>query len=77
MWTIISRDNCPHCENAKELLTSLGHHYTEHNLETNSSKWVLSLMKEANLKTVPQVFNHYGTRVGGYSELRELLVKGY
>lgn len=77
MWTIISRNNCPHCENAKKLLTSLGHSYTEYNLQDGQNKWLLSLMKESNLKTVPQVFNHFGSRIGGYSELRELLVEGY
>lgn len=47
--------------------------YVEYNIETDSSRWVLSLMKEADFKTVPQIFSSDGTHIGGYTDLREFL----
>jgi glutaredoxin len=47
--------------------------YVTYNVEEASSKWVLSLMKEANIKTVPQIFAHDGNLVGGFRELETLM----
>jgi len=47
--------------------------YVTYNVEEPSSRWVLSLMKEANIKTVPQVFAHDGNLVGGFRELETLM----
>jgi glutaredoxin len=33
----------------------------------------LTLIKEAGMTTVPQIFNPQGDHIGGYTELKELL----
>ena len=47
--------------------------YVEYNIETDSSRWILTLMKKTDLKTVPQIFSSDGTHIGGYTDLREFL----
>ena len=73
MYTIITRNNCKYCDMAKALLKDRGINYTTYNIEEGSSKWVLSLMKEANIKTVPQIFASNGSLVGGYRDLESLV----
>lgn len=72
MYTIITRNDCKYCDKAKVLLKDRGIQFTIYNIEEGSSRWILSLMKEANIKTVPQVFATNGSLVGGYRELEEL-----
>ena len=74
MWIVITRDQCNFCDTAKALLKGKGYSYTEYNVQSPSSKWVLSLLKQANIKTVPQIFNPNGTHIGGYTELKEYLL---
>lgn len=76
MWIVITRDQCNFCDTAKALLKGKGYSYTEYNVQSPSSKWVLSLLKQANIKTVPQIFNPNGTHIGGYTELKEYLIEG-
>ena len=73
MYIIITRDQCNFCDAAKTLLRGLKESYTVYNVQTNSSKWILTLLKEADIKTVPQVFAPDGKRIGGYRELVEYL----
>jgi glutaredoxin len=73
MYTMITRNNCKYCDKAKALLKSNGINFTTYNVEEGSSKWVLSLMKEANIKTVPQIFASNGSLVGGYRDLESLV----
>jgi glutaredoxin len=73
MYTVITRNNCKYCDKSKELLKLNSIPYVTYNIEEVSSKWVLSLMKEASLFTVPQVFASDGGLIGGYRELEELL----
>lgn len=73
MYTIITRNDCKYCEKAKAILDLDKISYVSYNVEDNSSRWVLSLMKEACLKTVPQIFAHDGNYVGGYRELELVL----
>jgi len=73
MYTIITRDQCNFCDSAKALLKGAGQGYTEYNVQSPSSKWVLTLLKQAGHKTVPQIFDSDGTHIGGYSELVEYL----
>jgi len=73
MYTVITRNQCNFCDTAKALLKGAGQGYTEYNVQSDSSKWVLTLMKQAGLKTVPQIFSSNGTHIGGYTELKELL----
>ncbi len=73
MYTIITREQCNFCDVAKTMLRSKGLPYTEYNVHSHSSKWVLTLLKRTSLTTVPQIFNPSGDLVGGCSELKELL----
>ena len=69
MYTIITRNNCKYCDKAKAMLDLDKINYVVVNIESPPSKWVLSLMKEANIKTVPQVFATDGSLIGGFREL--------
>ncbi|MDB4215763.1 glutaredoxin [bacterium] len=73
MYTVITRNQCNFCDTAKALLKGAGQGYTEYNVQSDSSKWVLTLMKQAGLKTVPQIFSSDGTHIGGYTELKQLI----
>ncbi len=69
MYTIITRNDCKYCEKAKDMLDLDKVNYVVFNIESPTNKWVLSLMKEANIKTVPQVFATDGSLIGGFREL--------
>jgi len=73
MYTMITRNNCKYCDKAKVMLDLDKIPYVTYNVEEPSSRWVLSLMKEANIKTVPQIFAHDGNLVGGFRELETLM----
>jgi glutaredoxin len=75
MYTIITRNQCNFCDTAKKLLEASNQGYTEYNIQSESSKWVLSLLKQANITTVPQIFSTSGEHIGGYAELKNLLDK--
>jgi glutaredoxin len=47
--------------------------YTSYTLNSPSSKWLLTLIKDAGMTTLPQIFNPTGEHIGGYTELKELL----
>jgi len=74
MYTVITRDQCNFCDVAKALLKSAGQQYVEYNVQSPSSKWVLTLLKEAGITTVPQVFGPKGELIGGYTELKKLII---
>ena len=71
MHTIITRDQCNFCDAAKALLKGANLPYTEYNVQSASSKWVLTLIKQAGHTTVPQIFDSKGTYIGGYTELTQ------
>tara|TARA_R110000744_G_scaffold117379_4_gene219422 strand:+ start:195 stop:440 length:246 start_codon:yes stop_codon:yes gene_type:complete len=73
MYTLITRTDCEYCDKAKVLLKAKGVIFTTYNIEETSSKWILTLMKEANIKTVPQIFSTDGSLVGGYRDLESLV----
>jgi len=73
MYTMITRNDCKYCDKAKALLKAKNINFTTYNVEEGSSKWVLTLMKEANIKTVPQIFASNGSLVGGYRDLESLM----
>ena len=74
MYTIITRDQCNFCDAAKALLKGAGLPYTQYNVQSSSSKWVLTLIKQAGYTTVPQIFGPDGSYIGGYTELKASLV---
>jgi len=73
MYTIITRDQCNFCDDAKAILRSRGFPYTEYNVQSASSKWVLTLLKRSSITTLPQVFDTKGKLIGGYTEMKALL----
>jgi len=73
MYTIITRDQCNFCDSAKTLLKGAGQGYTEYNVQSPSSKWLLTLIKQAGITTVPQIWDNKGNHIGGYTELKEHL----
>lgn len=73
MYVIITRDQCNFCDDAKALMKAKGIQYVEYNIQSDSSKWLLSLLKRSSITTVPQVFNDKGTHIGGYTDLKEYL----
>jgi len=73
MYVIITRDQCNFCDDAKALMKGRGIQYVEYNIQSDSSKWLLSLLKRSSITTVPQVFNDKGTHIGGYTDLKEYL----
>ena len=75
MWVIITRNQCNFCDTAKALLKAKNYQYTEYNVQSPSSKWVLTLIKQAGYTTVPQIFKPDGTHIGGYTELRNYIVE--
>ena len=73
MYTIITKDDCPFCGSAKALLDKINQGYTEYNVHSQSSTWILTLLKRSSIKTVPQIFSSDGSLIGGYAELRVFL----
>ena len=73
MYTIITRDNCSFCDMAKMMLRESNIAYTEYNVQSGSSQWVLTLIRQANHTTVPQLFASDGSYIGGLAELKEFL----
>ena len=73
MYTIITRNDCKYCDKAKAMMDLDKINYVVFNVESPTNKWVLSLMKEANIKTVPQIFATDGSLIGGFRELETLM----
>lgn len=73
MWVIITRNQCNFCDTAKALLRAKGYPFTAYNVQSPSSKWILTLIKQAGHTTVPQIFSPDGKHIGGYTELKEHL----
>ena len=73
MYVILGTDNCKFCTKAKHLLREKRVGFTAYSLSSPSSKWLLTLMKEAGMTTVPQIWDNEGHHVGGYTQLKERL----
>lgn len=70
---IYSKENCPWCVRAKQLLNSLGLKYQELMYDVDFTKDDLRELMGPNLPlTVPQVVV-YNKRIGGYEDLAEYL----
>jgi glutaredoxin len=68
---IYTKDNCPWCVKAKELMNKLHLKYTEHKLGTDFTREELRELVPENLPlTVPQIFV-YNKRIGGYEDFAE------
>ena len=70
-WEILTKPGCPYCDNAKELLQSEGHRYTEYVGRENAHKVIPEGYK---FKTFPQIVRvEYGVpkMIGGFDDLVE------
>ncbi len=67
---LLTREGCPHCARAKDLLSAQGYAYTEIPLGHRQRSRVLGAI--TGRATVPQVFIN-GTHVGGAEELEQWL----
>lgn len=67
-----SKNQCPYCDQAKNLLKSKGIEFEERNVSQGT--WTKEQLLEAvpNARTVPQIFLD-DKLVGGFNELREHL----
>lgn len=66
-----SKDACPFCDQAKNLLKSKGIEFEERNV---SKEWTKEQLLEAvpNARTLPQIFLD-SALIGGFTELRKHL----
>ena len=55
MLTIYTKDYCPYCIQAKNLLTSLGAVYEEIDV-TDNQDILIEIVKKSGMRTVPQIF---------------------
>jgi glutaredoxin 3 len=65
--TVYSKNNCPFCDRAKQLLESKGVTYTEVNIELDPESRQMLLDK--GLRSVPQIFYGYELIEGGFQGL--------
>jgi glutaredoxin len=66
MYIILGQPNCPYCDKAKELLDNKNKDYRYINVLGEGNEVFLSLLKNNNVKQVPQVFE---LSPGGYNTL--------
>ena len=74
MLTLYTKDYCPYCVMAKNLLTSIGATYTEVDV-TNNQEVLMDIVKKSGMRTVPQIF--FGEEcLGGYTDIASLHADG-
>lgn len=71
---VYTKESCPYCIRAKNLLNQKGVPFVEHNLE-NKPQELAELKERTGWKTVPQIFID-GQLIGGFSELAALETQG-
>lgn len=73
MWKIYSQDGCMYCNLAKILMMEKGIEFEE--IDVRSSDEAKALFEMNSFRTVPQIFTDRDVYVGGYEDLRKLLIK--
>lgn len=71
---VYTKDYCPYCDRAKDLLKRKGVEFSEIHLEDKPDEF-MALKKRTGLMTVPQIFIN-DQLVGGFSELSALEREG-
>ena len=71
-YLIYTSDRCSYCVKAKKLLRSENISFEERSLNVDTNKQYLV---DNGYKTVPQIWNHRGEHIGGYSELRQFFIR--
>lgn len=67
MLTVYSKNNCPFCVRAKQLLESKSVQYTEVNIEYDQD--ARQMLVDQGLRSVPQIFHGYELIPGGFEGL--------
>tara|TARA_Y100000780_G_C13696039_1_gene422694 strand:- start:64808 stop:65062 length:255 start_codon:yes stop_codon:yes gene_type:complete len=67
---IYTKNYCPYCVHAKNLLQNKGVSFTEENLEDNPEE-MMALIQKTGMRTVPQIFIN-DELIGGFTELSAL-----
>ena len=78
MITIYSKDYCPYCSAAKDLIKNLWFEYQEIDITDDIEKFI-EIRKLSGMMTVPQIFAWELTRencLGGYSDMKKLHDEG-
>lgn len=70
--TIYTKNNCPNCVAAKQLLKAKNMEYREHNIETNQAAADWLAIKYPEARQMPQIFIG-DQRVGGLAGLQQAL----
>jgi glutaredoxin len=70
MLTLYTKDYCPYCVKAKNLLDSLGALYEEIDI-TSTPEIIIELAKQSGMRTVPQIYAD-GVCLGGYDSIVSL-----
>lgn len=73
MWKIYSQDGCMYCNLAKILMMEKGIKFEE--IDVRSSDEAKALFETNGFRTVPQIFTDRDVYIGGYEDLRKLLIK--
>ena len=71
MYVVLGTSNCEFCNKAKSLLEEKGIAFMPYSIDTVSSRWLLTLMLQAGMTTVPQIWDNEGHHIGDYNKLKE------
>ncbi len=71
---LYSKDYCPYCTMAKNLLNSIGATFEEIDI-TASPEIIMELVKKSGMRTVPQIFV-WDECLGGYDSIAKLHQEG-
>lgn len=71
---IYTKQHCPYCDRAKQLLTHKNVTWTEYAIDEDEDKRE-EMMRRSGLRTVPQIFIN-GKSIGGFDDLNKLNQEG-
>lgn len=74
MLTLYTKDYCPYCVKAKNLLTSIGATFEEVDI-TATPETIMELAKKSGMRTVPQIFLD-DECLGGYDSIAAMHQEG-
>lgn len=70
MITVYTKDYCPYCVQAKNLLKSLNIDFNEVDV-TNDSETLMKIVQKSRMRTVPQIFV-WDVCIGWYTDIVDL-----
>jgi len=72
---VYTKDYCPYCDAAKNLLTQKGVGYDEIDVSADPSQYKIMLERSNSRRTVPQIFIG-DVGVGGFTDMQKLDIEG-